>query len=175
MQQHEDLFNGKLGTFKPYEIELELKANASPKASRAYPVPIMHLSAYKRRLEEMIMLGVLEHASRSEWIHGTFIIPKKDASTHWISDLHSLNMSLIHKVYPIPKITELLYKCQGYKYVTILDLSNHCYTFVIKENCHHLLTPQCPLDFTGINDYHKEFLSVQILLKKQWKAFSVNF
>ena len=58
----------------------------------------------------MINLGVLEQASRSEWIHGIFIIPKKDASAHWISDLHSLNMSLICKVYPIPKITDLLYK-----------------------------------------------------------------
>ena len=58
----------------------------------------------------MINLGVLEHASQSEWTHGTFIIPKKDASVCWISDLHSLNMLLIHKVYPIPKITDLLYK-----------------------------------------------------------------
>ena len=98
LQQHKDLFNGELGTFKPYKVELELKPDASPKASRAYPVPIMHLSAYKKRLEEMINLGVLEHASRSEWIHGTFIILKKDASAHWISDLHSLNMSLICKV-----------------------------------------------------------------------------
>ena len=53
-------FNGELGTFKPYEIELELKPDASPKGSQAYPVPITHLSAYKKRLEEMINLGVLE-------------------------------------------------------------------------------------------------------------------
>ena len=33
LQQHKDLFNGELGTFKPYEIELELKPDASPKAS----------------------------------------------------------------------------------------------------------------------------------------------
>ena len=33
LQQHEELFNGELGTFKPYEIELELKPNVSPKAS----------------------------------------------------------------------------------------------------------------------------------------------
>ena len=92
LQQHEDLLHGELGTFKPYEIELELKANASAKASQAYPVPIMHLSAYKRRLEEMIMLGVLECASQSEWIHGTFIIPKKNVSACWISDLRSLNI-----------------------------------------------------------------------------------
>ena len=92
----------------------------------------------------MIMLGVLDHAPQSEWIHGTFIIPKKDVSPCWISDLHSLNMSLICKVYPIPKITELLYKRQGYKYRTILDLSDHYYTFVIKENCHHLLTTATP-------------------------------
>ena len=33
LQQHKDFFNGELGTFKLYEIELELKPNASPKAS----------------------------------------------------------------------------------------------------------------------------------------------
>ena len=49
LQQHKELFNGELGTFKPYEIELELKPDASPKASRTYPVPITHLSAYKKR------------------------------------------------------------------------------------------------------------------------------
>ena len=94
----------------------------------------------------MIMLGVLECAPQSEWIHGTFIVSRKDASTHWISDLHSYIMSLICKVNQIPKITELLYKCQGYKYITmtILDLSDHYYTFVIKENCHHILTTATP-------------------------------
>ena len=63
LQHHKELFNGELGTFKPYEIELEMKPDASPKASQDYPVPIMHLLAYKKRLEEMINLGVLEHAS----------------------------------------------------------------------------------------------------------------
>ena len=63
LQQYIELFNGELGTFKPYKIELEPKTDASPKASRAYPVPITHLSAYKKRLEEMINLGVLKHAS----------------------------------------------------------------------------------------------------------------
>ena len=33
------LFDGKLGKFKPYEIDIELKANAIPKASRPYLVP----------------------------------------------------------------------------------------------------------------------------------------
>ena len=93
----------------------------------------------------MINLGVLECASQSEWIHGTFIIPKKDASACWISDLCSLNMSLICKVYPIPKITDLLYKRQGYKYIAILDLLDHYYTFIIKENCHHLFMTAMPL------------------------------
>ena len=48
LQHHKELFNGELGTFKPYEIELELKPDASPKASQAYLVPIMHLSVYKK-------------------------------------------------------------------------------------------------------------------------------
>ena len=33
LQHHKELFNGELGTFKPYEIELELKPDALHKAS----------------------------------------------------------------------------------------------------------------------------------------------
>ena len=33
LQHHKEVFNGELGTFKPYKIELELKPDPSPKAS----------------------------------------------------------------------------------------------------------------------------------------------
>ena len=144
LSNHKEMFNGKLGTFKPYEVELEMKPGVEPKASRAYPVPRVHLSAFKARLDRLVELGVLEPAPRSEWIHGSFIIPKKEGSARWIADLRHVNSSLRRRVYPIPKIKDLLYKRKGYKYVSILDLSDHYYTFVVKESSRHYLTTATP-------------------------------
>jgi hypothetical protein len=52
----------------------------------------------------------------SKWISPSFIIPKKDGSIHWISDLHQLIKVIKHKQYPLPIITDILHKCIGYKF-----------------------------------------------------------
>ena len=44
----------------------------------------------------------------------------------------------------IPKIQELLHKQNGYCYVTLLDLSDKYYSFVIHPDSLHLLTTVTP-------------------------------
>ena len=144
LEGFKSLFDGKLGEFKKYEVELEVKEGAIPKQSRPYPVPRVHLKAYEARLNELVELGVLERAPRSEWISPSFIVPKKDASARFVTDLRAFNASLKRKVYPIPIIQDLLRKRTSYKYVTILDLSDQYYTFVIKEGSRHYLTTATP-------------------------------
>ena len=47
----------------------------------------------------------------------------------WVSDFRELNHVLKRKVYPIPRIHELLRKRKGYQYYTKLDISMQHYTF----------------------------------------------
>ena len=109
-----------------------------------YPVPRTQLEAYETRLRQLVEMDVLKPATRSEWIAGSFIIPKKDATARWITDLRHLNLNIRRHVYPMQRIQDLLTKRTGYQYITILDLSDWYYTFVIKESCRHLLTTTTP-------------------------------
>ena len=76
----------------------------------------------------------------SEWISGTFIVPKKHSGCCWVNDFHSLNKAIKWKVYLIPHIKDILERCRGYKYVSMIDLSMCFYTYVLDESSHDLTT-----------------------------------
>ena len=55
---------------------------------------------FKEELNHLISIGIIEKTCCSEWIAGTFIVPKKDGRVQWITDFRGLNKSLWRKVYP---------------------------------------------------------------------------
>ena len=72
------LFNNELGTYPDERIHLDLQPDAVPHCQpRAYTVPYNHRPIFKAELDRLVNIGVLEKASHSEWIAGTFISPKK--------------------------------------------------------------------------------------------------
>ena len=146
-----ELFNGKLRGFTDYEIDLELRPDAKPHASRAYPVPCTQLPVFKHQLDDLVQNNALEPAERSEWIAGTFIIPKKDGKARWITDFRALNAALVRRVYPIPRVTDIISRRTGYKFVTCLDLTRHHYAFIVKKQCRHLLTIATPFGLYRYN------------------------
>jgi hypothetical protein len=42
------------------------------------------------------------------------LIPKKDGSARWISDFRELNKMIKRKIYPLPRIQDILTKRPGY-------------------------------------------------------------
>ena len=70
-------------------------------------MPTSHLAVFKAELQRVLQIGVIEKATQSEWIVGTFIVPKKDGRVRWITDFRGLNKSLRRKVYPLQKISEI--------------------------------------------------------------------
>ena len=80
LEQYPTLFDGKLKVYKGQKIHLELKNDAIPYRTRPYPIPHSHMDVFKQELDRLVQIGVLERTGRQEWIAGSFIIPKKDAS-----------------------------------------------------------------------------------------------
>ena len=66
-----------LKTFKGPPVHLQLIENPMPVSQRPYSVPTSHLTIFKAELQRLLQIGVIEKAARSEWIAGTFIVPKK--------------------------------------------------------------------------------------------------
>jgi hypothetical protein len=138
------LFCGGLSKFNGKKIHLDLDPTVPSVASHAYTVPERHKRIFKQELDRLVQESVLEPGTRSAWIAGTFIIPKKDGRVHWVSNFCGLNMAIKQKVYPIPIISDML-RCQHkYKYLTKIDLSMQYYCFEIDNASKELCTITTP-------------------------------
>jgi hypothetical protein len=134
----QQLFSGQLGKYPHTKVHLDLIDNATPVHQRAYPVPHSQHQVFKDELDRLVQIGVLAPIGASEWAAPSFIIPKKDGSVRWVSDFRALNKVIKRRVYPLPRITDILHKRSGYKFFTKLDVSMKLYTFELDEASSHL-------------------------------------
>ena len=144
LQQFDTLFDGKLKKYNGKPVHLDVDPNATPHRSKVYSVPQTHHKVFKEELERLVEIGVLEPAGRALWIAGTFIIPKKDGKVRWITDFRGLNRALTRKVYPLPRIKDILLKRPGYAFLTKLDISMQYYTFELDDESKDLCTIVTP-------------------------------
>ena len=151
LQKYTRLFDGTLKVFPDEKIDLELDPTVPPYRARTYPVPRTHLDVFKKELDCLEKEGVLSKTGRSEWIAGSFIIPKKDGSVRWISDFRALNKAIKRKAYPIPRISDILSRRTGYKFLTKLDISMQYYTFELSEQAKDLCVIATPFGLYRYN------------------------
>jgi hypothetical protein len=134
LQKFEDLFDGSLGTWKTDPIELELKdPNVKPYHAKPYPVPYSQEKRLKEEIKRLCENGVLRKINNSEWACPMFTIAKPDGSLRSLADLREVNKVIKRKPFPLPKITDMLQKLEGFMFATSLDLNMGYY--------HMLLTP----------------------------------
>ena len=152
LKKNKTLFDGTLGkwTGRPYKIEL--KENAKPWHARPYPIPKIYESTLKQEVERLVRLGVLRKINRSEWAAPTFIIPKHDRTVRFISDFRKLNEQIKRKPFPIPKISDLLLKLEGFQWATSLDLNMGYYHIELHPDSKKLCTIVLPW---GKYEYNK--------------------
>lgn len=140
LTDYEDLFDGTLGDFDTEPVNLELKPDAQPVHSRPFPVPRVHEQTLKTEVERLCKIGVLKECSNSEWASPSFIIPKKNGTVRFIADLRKVNERLRRKPFPIPKISEIMQKLDGFQYATALDLNMGYYTIRLSPESQKICT-----------------------------------
>ena len=138
--KYEDLFDGKLGTWKTDPVDFELVDGAKPHSQRHYPVPHLYKKTFKKELDRLVELGVLEPVQESEWGSPTFIVPKKDDKVRFVSDFRRLNAKLKRKPYPLPRISDTLQQLEGFQYATSLDLNMGYYHIVLSDTASDMCT-----------------------------------
>ena len=138
------------------QIHLELKEDAVPHTTGAHTVPHNHMEVIKKELDRLVSIGVLEEGSRSEWISGTFTVPKKllpggtVPRVRWVSDFRALNEALRRKTYPLPRIGDILARRTGYKFLSKMDISMGYCTLGLDDESAEMCTIATPF---GLHRY----------------------
>ena len=134
LNEYKDLFDGTLGTWNTTPVDFEFRDNANPVCSRPYPVPRVHKAMFRKEVEILVNLGVLEKENNSEWGATYFAQPKaKTNRVRFISDFRDLNRQLKYKPYTMPKIGETLLNLEGFKYASSLDLNMGYYQIHLRK------------------------------------------
>ena len=145
LKKHEKLFDGTLGCYPHDKMSIELLPGSKPVYRRHYPVAETHKQTFKKELDHLESIGVLEKVqSPSLWCLPTFCIPKKDSRIRVVSDLRELNKFVKPVQYPIPVISDVLHKRFGYEFFTKLDVSMQFYTFELDDKAKDLCTISTP-------------------------------
>jgi len=69
---------------------------------------------------------------------------KPDGSLRSLADLRELNKRIKRKPFPIPKITDMLQKLEGFSYATSLDLNMGYYHIELTPNSSRMCTIVLP-------------------------------
>ena len=123
LKKYEILFDGSLGRYNGPTHKIHLKDNVTPYHGKPYKIPQAFEAQLRAEVERLVRLGVLKKVNHSEWGAPCFIIPKKDLTVRFLTDLRELNKRIKRFPYPIPNIQDLLMKLKGFQWATTLDLN----------------------------------------------------
>ena len=95
-----------------------LSYNKEPKTvhARVYPVTHLQKETFKKELDYLVEIGVLDFQGSSEWDSPNFIQANKYGRVFWISYLRYLNKAIKRKQHPLPIIHDIWRKRKGYDF-----------------------------------------------------------
>ena len=135
LQKYKTLFDRSLGTWKTDPIELELKnPNAKPYHAKPCPVSRINERKLKEEVERLVKFGVLRKINCSEWASSMFTVNKPDGTLCSLADLRKLNKRIVRKLFPLPKISDMLLGLEEFQWATSLDLNMEFYHLILTPN-----------------------------------------
>ena len=124
LDNHAEVFNGELGTFKEIRVKLKVTENATPKFCKPRSVPYTIKEAIEDEFDRLEEAGIISKVSYSSWAAPIAPVPKKDGKFRICGDYKvTVNPVLEVDIYPLPKPQDLFATLAGGQKFTKLELS----------------------------------------------------
>ena len=144
----------------PHTIELTSKSPIWQKPRRfAEPVNI----EIERQCEELLALDIIEH-SESQFSSPIVPVRKKDGGLRMCIDYRKLNSITKTEKFPMPNLSELVYRAGNIQYFTKLDLTKGYYHIALDDNSKQYTAFSTPHN-------HYQFKTLSFGLKNSGIAF----
>ena len=76
LQKKYSMFDGTLWVYPHKKFHINVDPDTKPAYLRPYPVPLLHLSTFKKELDHLVKLGVSVHQKKVSGIHLPLLYPK---------------------------------------------------------------------------------------------------
>ena len=124
LNKHSKIFSEKLGKIRGLTAKLNVESGATPKFTKARPVPFALQEAVENEIMNMQDDGILVPITHSDWASPIVIVPKSDGRVRICGDYkRTVNPVISNEIYPQPTPDELFAKMQGGKKFTKIDLT----------------------------------------------------
>jgi len=170
LSKHTALFSGKLGCYPKRKFHIDLKPGTTPYHCKApYPVPNSLRKVVKDEIDRQVQLDILERVNESLWGMPMLFVPKKDGAIRTVDDMRKLNECIQRRVYPLPKLQDMLRRHHNWRFVTVVDLTLCYYSYELDEES----SWYCVL-VTPFGKYRRKRLSMGCSQSSDWAQASLE-
>lgn len=132
LSEFKTLFTRTLQPVKIGEHKIELLPDCPRRRPHSYCVPMAYRQEVDRQVQELLELGLLEHAE-ADVTYPVVCVAKKDATVRMCVDYRALNVVTKVPFYPMKDMTELIFTAGSAKWLTCLDLLRGYYQIRMNE------------------------------------------
>jgi len=140
--KYPNLFSGKIGCLKNFELELFEDKSIKPTRRQHYRIPYHLQPQVEALLNEREQDGLIEKATGpTTWLSACHVVPKKDPSQiRLVIDARPVNKAIIRHRHPTPTLDDIQTAMNGSKIFSKLDFKEGYRQIKLHPNSRHLTT-----------------------------------
>ncbi|CAF1082211.1 unnamed protein product [Brachionus calyciflorus] len=140
-ERYPNVFSGKLGNMKGFEIELDIDETVKPVYMKHERIPFN----LRENLEEIVRKGlddgVFEEAKGpTKWLLPAMLVPKSGNRLRFVIDASAANRAIKRTRYVLPTVEDLIYGINGARYFSIVDLIDGYHQFSLAKKSREITT-----------------------------------
>ena len=174
LDQHRDVFQEGLGTFKGRKARIEVEPEAKPHYCKAQTVPFTLRSKVEDELECLVTEGTLERVTHSEWATPLIAVLKADKKSVRLCGDFKVTVNPVAKLdrYPVPKVEDLFATLSGGKLFTKLDLRHAYQQLLLDDESKKYVVVNTTKGLFQYTDYLTEYPQLLVSSRERWSTFS---